>query len=41
MSNYFEFFNLPLSPKVDKALLKKTFYANSKRFRTKRWKKAP
>ena len=32
MSNYFEFFNLPLSPKVDKALLKKTFYANSKRF---------
>lgn len=32
MTNYFSFFNLPLSPNVDQALLKKTFYANSKRF---------
>lgn len=32
MINYFNFFNLPLSPNVDKAALKKTFYANSKRF---------
>lgn len=32
MTNYFSFFNLPLSPTVDQALLKKTFYVNSKRF---------
>jgi molecular chaperone HscB len=32
MQNYFEFFGLPVSPTVDKAALKKTFYANSKRF---------
>jgi len=32
MTNYFNFFNLPLSPSVDKAALKKTFYANSKKF---------
>lgn len=32
MTNYFTFFNLPLSPTVDQAVLKKTFYANSKRF---------
>lgn len=30
--NYFDFFDLPVSPAVDKALLKKKFYANSKRF---------
>lgn len=32
MTNYFNFFNLPLSPTVDQAALKKQFYANSKRF---------
>ena len=32
MTNYFEFFGLPLSPTVDLAQLRKTFYANSKRF---------
>ncbi|WP_020570958.1 iron-sulfur cluster co-chaperone HscB C-terminal domain-containing protein [Neolewinella persica] len=32
MINYFNFFNLPPSPTVDKAALKKTFYANSKKF---------
>lgn len=32
MTNYFDFFGIPVSPSVDKAALKKTFYANSKRF---------
>ena len=32
MTNYFEFFGLPPAPRVDKAALKRTFYANSKRF---------
>ena len=32
MTNYFDFFNLPVSPRVDQAQLKKTFYANSRRF---------
>lgn len=32
MPDYFAFFELPLSPTVDTAALKKTFYANSKRF---------
>lgn len=32
MTNYFHYFNLPLSPAIDKAELKKKFYANSKRF---------
>jgi len=32
VTNYFNFFNLPPSPTIDKAALKKTFYANSKRF---------
>ena len=32
MTNYFDFFDLPLSPTLDEALLRKTFYANSKRF---------
>lgn len=30
--NYFHYFKLPISPTVDKAALKKQFYANSKRF---------
>lgn len=30
--NYFSFFQLPLSPTVDQAALKKTFFANSRRF---------
>ena len=29
---YFDFYNLPVSFKIDAAALKKTFYANSKRF---------
>jgi len=32
MTNYFQFFGLPVSPTLDKAALKRTFYANSKRF---------
>jgi molecular chaperone HscB len=32
MTNYFSYFNLPLSPSVDKAALKRAFYANSKKF---------
>lgn len=32
MTNYFSFFNLRPSPILDEAELKKTFYANSKRF---------
>lgn len=32
MQNYFDFFGLPVAPAIDKAALKKTFYANSKRF---------
>lgn len=32
MTNYFKFFGLPLAPTVDQAALKRTFYANSKRF---------
>lgn len=32
MTNYFQYFNLPTSPRVDQAALKKQFYANSKRF---------
>jgi len=32
LTNYFDFFGLPLSPTLDSAALKKTFYANSKRF---------
>lgn len=32
MTNYFQFFNLPPSPTVDQAALKKTFYANSRKF---------
>ena len=32
MTNYFKFFDIPVSPTVDKAALKRTFYANSKRF---------
>jgi molecular chaperone HscB len=30
--NYFEFYNLPLSFKIDEAALKRIFYANSKQF---------
>lgn len=30
--NYFSFFNLPVSPTLDVAALKRTFYANSKRY---------
>lgn len=30
--NYFEFYNIPISFKVDEAALKKTFYANSKKY---------
>ena len=30
--NYFEFYNLPVSFQLDEVALKKTFYANSKRF---------
>ncbi|MEL6275153.1 MAG: Fe-S protein assembly co-chaperone HscB [Bacteroidota bacterium] len=30
--NYFEFFALPISPKVDQAVLKRKFYENSRRF---------
>ncbi|OAV46233.1 iron-sulfur cluster co-chaperone HscB C-terminal domain-containing protein [Lewinella sp. 4G2] len=32
MQNYFDFFGLPVSPSVDRAQLKRTFLANSKRF---------
>lgn len=32
MTNYFHFFNLPVSPTLDVAALKRTFYANSKRY---------
>ncbi|MEL7161533.1 MAG: iron-sulfur cluster co-chaperone HscB C-terminal domain-containing protein, partial [Bacteroidota bacterium] len=32
MTNYFDFFGLPVAPTVDRAVLKRTFYANSKRF---------
>ena len=32
MPNYYEYYGLPLHPKVDQAALKRTFYANSKRF---------
>lgn len=32
MTNYFEFFGLPVAPRIDRAALKRTFYANSKRF---------
>ena len=32
MTNYFHLFNLPPAPTLDEAALKKTFYANSKRF---------
>lgn len=32
MINYFHYFKLPVSPKIDQAALKKQFYANSKRF---------
>ena len=32
MTNYFDFFGLPPAPTVDKSALKRTFYANSKRF---------
>jgi len=32
MTNYFHFFNLPVSPTLDAAALKRTFYANSKRY---------
>ncbi len=32
MTNYFEFYGLAPSPTLDEAALKKTFYANSKRF---------
>ncbi|MCX8212267.1 MAG: Fe-S protein assembly co-chaperone HscB [Lewinella sp.] len=32
MINYFTYFNLPVSPTIDQAALKKQFYANSKRF---------
>ena len=30
--NYFEFFALPMGPKVDQAALKRKFYENSRRF---------
>ena len=30
--NYFEFYNIPISFKVDEVALKKTFYANSKKY---------
>ena len=30
--NYFEFYNIPLSFKIDEAALKRQFYANSKQF---------
>ena len=32
MTNYFDYFGIPVSPDVDEAALKRTFYANSKRF---------
>ena len=32
MTNYFHLFHLPPAPTIDEAALKKTFYANSKRF---------
>ncbi len=32
MINYFAFFQLPPAPSVDQVLLKKTFYANSKKY---------
>ncbi|WP_187270853.1 iron-sulfur cluster co-chaperone HscB C-terminal domain-containing protein [Neolewinella aurantiaca] len=32
MTNYFDFFNLPVSPRIDQKALKRQFYANSKRF---------
>lgn len=32
MTDYFAFFNLPVAPVIDQAALKKTFYANSKKF---------
>ena len=32
MTNYFDYFGIPVSPNVDEAALKRTFYANSKRF---------
>lgn len=32
MTNYFSFFDIPVAPLVDQVLLKKIFYANSKRF---------
>ena len=32
MTNYFEFFGLPVSPSIDEPQLKRTFYANSRRF---------
>ncbi|MEM9259904.1 MAG: iron-sulfur cluster co-chaperone HscB C-terminal domain-containing protein, partial [Bacteroidota bacterium] len=32
MSNYFDFFKLPVAPTVDQAALKRQFYINSKRF---------
>jgi molecular chaperone HscB len=32
MTNYFHYFNLPMSPRIDRGALKKQFYANSKRF---------
>jgi molecular chaperone HscB len=30
--NYFEFFGIPISFKIDKSALKRTFYANSKKY---------
>ncbi|MEM9835548.1 MAG: iron-sulfur cluster co-chaperone HscB C-terminal domain-containing protein [Bacteroidota bacterium] len=30
--NYFDFFDLPIAPKVDQALLKKKFYENSRKY---------
>lgn len=32
MTNYFAFFDLPISPNLDQTELKKRFYANSRRF---------
>ena len=32
MTNYFQLFHLPPAPTIDEAALKKTFYANSKRY---------
>ena len=32
MTNYFHLFDLPPAPTIDQAALKKTFYANSKRY---------